>query len=817
MLTPQEQYDYEVESDSEAVSEKLRELRAAALEGDIELPRAQKFIAAAFHDVVISIQAVQESKARGVGGKQRQWIKALPAEACALLCLRTVLQVVLQPSDKPLTIQILGGRVGRAIELEARIRQAEKVNPLYMQRVYEKLDAKHSTDLSYLRDVYLAAYQAVMKEGAESTLSDADTLQVGKFGVQACMDAGLVSCRHTWGSTGRLVVYELTKEAEEFLLGYGAEDLQFLVDGDSRAMLRPPRDWTCLNMGGYFSPRRQFAMPLMSLRKIRKSERRRIRDEFTAEKMPRVFECANYLQSIPLALHGPTVQAMRRVWMQGGGVMGIPGKNPPEKPPFPFHEEWVKAKAPEEEVDIFRAWCSSVRVMHEKSQEWRGRVRELAGFFKHVSKHKPETPMWFPVFMDTRSRWYYRGSPNPQGSDLSKAVLHFAEKKPLGPRGLFWLKVAVASHFGFDKARFVDRAAWVDENWASIERALDAPEDHADVWGTDAPWCMFSAAWELREALRSPSPHLYETGVIVHQDATCSGIQHFSAMLRDPIGGRFVNLYDESFVGPKQDIYGEVATNALKACQRDLESTEADDVLSAKFWIERGVERALAKKPVMTYVYGATLRGTAIFVMNYMEDNGEEFPDYISRWTLCLYIARKLFQGIGRTVPSAEYAMQWLRGVARSMPKGKRMEWRSPTGFLVQHDYMDYEEVRVKLRSCGINQAVVREFNDSTRPAQMQNAIAPNFVHNLDAAHLTLTALDMKKKNLSMVGIHDSYGTHPCDVDEMHKSIREQFIDLYKDTSLLSNFLFDIGAEGVPPMRGDLDLSRVLSSEFFFC
>jgi DNA-directed RNA polymerase len=99
----------------------------------------------------------------------------------------------------------------------------------------------------------------------------------------------------------------------------------------------------------------------------------------------------------------------------------------------------------------------------------------------------------------------------------------------------------------------------------------------------------------------------------------------------------------------------------------------------------------------------------------------------------------------------------------------------------------------------------------------MQNAIAPNFVHALDASHLTLTALDMKSKALQMVGIHDSFGTHPCDVDEMHRSIREKFIHLYSDRHILSSFLFDVGVHGEAPLMGSLDLSGVRTSEFFFC
>jgi DNA-directed RNA polymerase len=391
-------------------------------------------------------------------------------------------------------------------------------------------------------------------------------------------------------------------------------------------------------------------------------------------------------------------------------------------------------------------------------------------------------------------------------------------KKPLGKRGVYWLKVHIANCFGFDKERFDVRARWTEDNWGSIHNALDEPENHADVWGTDAPWGMFSAAYELNQAYLSGNPEAYETGVFVHMDATCSGLQHFSAMLRDPIGGEYTNLFDDSFVGPKQDIYSRVATNALAAIKLDSEDSDPEKAAVALWWLKAGIPRNMAKTPVMTYCYGATLRGTVDFVHTYVQhDMGLSFPADVRPYDYAVYAAKKLFTGIAATVPAAESAMQWLKGVAKQMPKGMRMEWTSPTGFLVQHDYQDYDEIRVRIRSCGVETALVREFNDDTRPAPMQNAISPNFVHALDASHLTLTANRMKALGLHMVGIHDSFGTHPSDVDAMNLCIRQAFIELYKGRNVLSEFLWEVGGIGEVPMRGTLDLDRVLDSEFFFC
>lgn len=124
----------------------------------------------------------------------------------------------------------------------------------------------------------------------------------------------------------------------------------------------------------------------------------------------------------------------------------------------------------------------------------------------------------------------------------------------------------------------------------------------------------------------------------------------------------------------------------------------------------------------------------------------------------------------------------------------------------------------MKIRSCGLSDIVVREVLDSTRSQAMANAISPNFVHALDAAHLTFTARRMRQDGLAMVAIHDSFGTHAGDVDRMHECIREAFVELYTEHDPMQLLLTGIGQQDVSlPTKGTLDLTEFLRSEFGFC
>jgi len=589
------QLNFEESTDTEAAVAKLNALLQEAAAGSADTTRASALISRMYEAVVQRIDEHKAATTRGVGGKYRNWLRALPSDVAAVIAIRECIQVCMTQRGA-VRIQTLTRSIGALYELEARILAAEKVNPVYMRKIHEQIKENATTSRSHIRRTYNTAIERIFKGEIDYSLTSMEVVQLGRFGVDACYEAGLLTMMRSTGSAGSNLVYELDPQIEKFLLSYTTDDVRFIIHKEESRMYCPPDDWTTLYDGGYLTPRRKAVSPLMSLRNIRKEERPRLAAEFTAANMPMVFSVANYLQGTAFSIHEPTRAAIQRVWESGGGVLGVPTKTPPKSPAMPFPPEWDKELASPAELEQFAQWKRD-RVRHFKDiRTWRGKSREIGAFLR-VSRESG-VPIWFPVYMDTRSRWYYRGVPNPQGSDLAKAVLHFHHKKPLGKEGLFWLKVHIANSFGYDKERFVDRARWTEQHWEAIARALDAPEDYPEVWGTDAPWCMYSAAWELRAALLTGHPEQYCTGIPCHMDATCSGLQHFSAMLRDPVGASYVNLDDEAKCGPKQDIYSRVATNALASIKRDLEDSDPVTQRYAKWWLEIGFPRALAKKPV---------------------------------------------------------------------------------------------------------------------------------------------------------------------------------------------------------------------------
>lgn len=822
-MTPQDlQLQYEQDSDVEAAATRLRALLDAGADGDVDAPRAQALIKRMYSIVQESLEEAMATKTRGRGGMYLALLRKIPSEMAAVIAMRVCIATCSKTwrgdssATKQASLQALAMTIGRQYETEILIADAEAVNPLYIKKVTEQLKENASTNVGHIRRLYNVAYDRVMKGEMDGKLADGELLQLGKYGLQACIDAGIVEALPRAEGSKDMYRFALATDVEDYLLDYTAKDVAGVTSTDHLAMTCPPQPWTNLSDGGFLSGRRKLAFPLMAVKRMRKSERARIREAFTAEKMPKVFSAGNYLQSTAFVIHQPTLQHIVRVWEAGGKALGLPSKSRPVKPAFPFDSDtWIKEDATEAEMALFMKWKYEAVKFYEDERTWRSKNREIGGFMRQTAGKNG--PLWFPMQMDSRGRWYYRGTPNPQGSDLAKASLHFHKKKPLGKRGLYWLRVSVANSFGFDKATFDVREQWTKDNWDDIVRGMDEPENCDLFEKADSPWCMYSACYEIRAALASGNPETYETGCPVHMDATCSGLQHFSAMLRDEVGGKYVNLTAEQHT-VKQDIYSRVATNALAAMKKDLESSDAAVRAMAAWWIENGISRDMAKKPVMTYVYGATLLGTSEFVAGeVILKQGKVFPESeAGAHAYPMYCAKKLFRGIETTVPMAAAAMQMLKKTAGATPTGVRMEWTTPTGFLVQHDYQDYDEKRVPLRSCGVVSVLMRIHNDGTKKSKMMNAIAPNFVHALDGSHVTLTANSMSEHGLCMVSIHDSFGTHPCDVDMMHVIIRTQFVRMYKD-DVLGNFQWEVSGVVDAPMRGNLNLLEVLQNEFFFC
>ena len=217
------------------------------------------------------------------------------------------------------------------------------------------------------------------------------------------------------------------------MAGYNDEDISKIVNPDSGVMFCPPDRWTCNTDGGYLTYHRKTRRPLLSSDSLPQGTEREAREAVVFDRMPKVFNAVNYLQSTPFSIHTPTKEGILRLFAEGGGVMGVPKKHPPIPPPFPFEDGFNIKQAPKEVLKTLELWKASKKRFYRQEAEWKAKVLEVGQLLRNLNSSalQGHSKIWFPTYLDSRGRVYYRGMINPQGSDMAKAVIHFAEKRPL--------------------------------------------------------------------------------------------------------------------------------------------------------------------------------------------------------------------------------------------------------------------------------------------------------------------------------------------------------------------------------------------------
>jgi DNA-directed RNA polymerase len=165
--------------------------------------------------------------------------------------------------------------------------------------------------------------------------------------------------------------------------------------------------------------------------------------------------------------------------------------------------------------------------------------------------------------------------------------------------------------------------------------------------------------------------------------------------------------------------------------------------------------------------------------------------------------------------------MDWLQEVARRVgAEDMPLVWTTPTGFRVYQKDCKSGVRRVRSVLSGVKTYNIREYTDSIDKKALRNGSAPNYIHSMDAAHLVLTVLESSGIT-SWQMIHDDFGTHACDIPELHRAIRVAFYKMYDNIDRLNLFSAEVStATGIElpeqPIKGTMDISDVLDSEYFF-
>lgn len=485
------------------------------------------------------------------------------------------------------------------------------------------------------------------------------------------------------------------------------------------------------------------------------------------------------------------------------------------------------------------------RFIFRKAEHWLGKT-----FYQYVD-------------FDFRGRVYYREAfMNYQGSDLSRGLMQFAEGKPLGESGSFWLAVHTACSFNekyeindipdwctadyrtflnkqgltdisVDKMTLEDRAMWTKMN---MKRIL-SDDPFGGVSGfekVEKPVLALACCLEWRKIEEQGDDYLCHLPIPI--DGSNNGWQHLGALSKDTDTGRLVSLVPCEI---PDDFY---VTTAQKLLEYIPEWFEERDIPM------KHIRKGISKRGSMTKAYSAGIEATA---ENMWADIKKDDFDSLYNITEsdCKMLSIHLDKAIREVCPGPLSVMKYLQDLAQhelNTTNGTKIKWTTPSGFPVIQEYLLEKDIKFRAnikppkgelwpkewkfgRNIKVGDEIVGcngevflsgivYLEGVAKRQKAASAISPNFIHSMDAAHM---AIVLENWDGAFGAVHDSFSCHACDVEALMTITRQAFVHMYgmdnpldmaRDMILTNPEDF----EDNQPELGTLDIQEVMNSDFFF-
>eukprot|EP00069_Balaena_mysticetus_P010518 bmy_06635T0 len=495
-------------------------------------------------------------------------------------------------------------------------------------------------------------------------------------------------------------------------------------------MLCPPLPWTSPHSGAFL------LSPTKMMRSVEGSQQHQLLlERCPPAELHGALDALTQLGNCAWRVNGRVLDLVLELFTDKGCPrLGVPAP-PSEAPRPPEGRQAPKGcllpeVSPAEKAEMRRELARRLKVAREMQS-----LRADALYRLSLAQHLRHRVFWLPHNMDFRGRTY-PCSPhfNHLGSDLARALLEFAQGRPLGPHGLNWLKIHLVNLTGFKKRESLQaRRDYADELMEDILDSADQPMTGRKWWmEADEPWQALACCMEVAQAVRAPDPTAYVSHFPVHQDGSCNGLQHYAALGRDSVGAASVNLLPLDL---PQDVYSEVAAQVEVFRRQDAEQ----GVRVAQV-LEGFISRKVVKQTVMTVVYGVTRYGGRLQIEKRLREIHDFPQDFV--WEASHYLVRQVFNSLQEMFSGTRSIQRWLTESARLISHtGSAVEWVTPLGIPIIQPYHRDSKVMIKggLQSLTFSSSV--DTSQKPNTLKQKNGFPPNFIHSLDSSHMMLTAL----------------------------------------------------------------------------
>jgi DNA-directed RNA polymerase len=509
------------------------------------------------------------------------------------------------------------------------------------------------------------------------------------------------------------------------------------------------------------------------------------------------------------------------------------------------------------------------KAMKEVDPEKKASLLIELGAIERLAERNLNNAFYHLYNFDFRGRIY----PNTaflheQSSDNAKGLLLLDSSVPLGGDGMYWLCVHTANMFGNDKVSLDERAQFVLDNWQTYMGYVEDPLINDDWMDADKPLCFLACCSELaliNDWVNSHGQKVedFQSNLPIYIDGSNNGVQHLVAMSKDEKIAHLVNLVPQEIPG---DVYMFIADKTMEVVNKEATKTPLsvskrfEDVclslsklkegiakassnpkselyrksvsklgeyknqnydlkkqMGAMFWNkikDRKTWRKTVKRPVMTLGYGGTPHG----MVDMVEDDTRGLSTYLrdKDYSWSVYLGHLIYKTCKKELegPAAMLDMFEKLGLLENS-KNKHVAYNQiVTGFPMVQLYVEGKTSRIKLyrgESVYDISVSLRQKKELNKAKQKQST-APNIVHSVDAAHLTMVVHDA---DYEVTVVHDSFGCHAGNMGYMFEHVRNKFVELY-ELEPLEHIFEQMNALHLIPEKGNLNVSEIIQSDFAF-
>nr|ADO51620.1 rnapol [Moniliophthora roreri] len=619
-------------------------------------------------------------------------------------------------------------------------------------------------------------------------------------------------------------------------------------------MITKPKIWSQDNIGGYL---------LDEFNELNKNNEI-VRSNHYLKNQSRVSETqettVNYLNSIPFEINETMLSYLIEEWNKENSII------------FKNYNKLHHLSAYEnDKLDSE----TKIEIIQHNSLYWNySNIINIALLMKNNT-------IYLPTFLDFRGRIY----PTPnylnyQGSDIARSLLLF---KNVGNKvnydstvneilesfiskelilnklnDIDYVKLYLSNVYGLNKLNRRNRIRWFDDN---IDDILDLLNNNIKEFNdkyfikAKEPAQFISTLFEYNKFIKK---EIKEIKTPILFDATCSGVQHLSALTTDLDICKLVNLIEATKDEPS-DFYNFCIKNILN----NIENLPETDSLFKSKISKIDLSRKMLKHSIMTVPYNVTNIGIADKIAEYFdkefiskdkakelenknliilskvenkdESNNENIKSgkKIKKESKGIYIFKPLYEHI-KVKDQDQYKDKLIftqselnklgniikQTVLSLIPPFTHLKkyfdeiidilrilnlpiyWETPSNMSVSMSIMLMSQRKVRSKLIKSSKPITILIpTDNLDYESIKTGLMPNFIHSLDASNIHLLIeqiLLLNIKNMNLYTIHDCFATDYKNMAILEILIKKSFSDIYFDENYLNkineSFLNQISA-----------------------